>query len=157
MTSLTCLAIDADSCLGNHCSPLASYPPGPLCLSMWPFQTPLHSSWLSRGQKWKLQGLLRLKFRNHTASLLQHSISQSKSKQDAGSTQIQLHLWMGEVSKSHCQRASRMGESLRPSIETIYQAWRRTSLNILPPILKLSVMIISPFLPCKVWLVPPRS
>lgn len=34
---LACLAIDADSLWRNYCSPLATDPPGPLCLAMWTF------------------------------------------------------------------------------------------------------------------------
>lgn len=58
--------------------PLTSDPPGPHCLSMWPFQISLHCNWLPRGHKKDLQGLLKLKLGNHT-SLLQRSVSQSKT------------------------------------------------------------------------------
>lgn len=57
---------------------LASDPPGPHCFCMWTFQISLHCNWLPKGHKKDLQGLLKLKLGNRT-SLLQHSISQSKT------------------------------------------------------------------------------
>lgn len=48
-----------------------------------------------------------------------------------------------------------MGESLGSSVERIYQGLRKASGNT-SPILHFFFVIISPFLPHEVWLVPPR-